>query len=82
MPIEQLLKRLSGQVRALHHLDMLVAYHARRMSNAQRWYRIADAEDNHLWKAHCIGIGDNAFRQTGRWCNERRRVRAFSVLGT
>ena len=78
---EKLIKRLEGQVRALRYLDILVAHHARRMSNAQRWYRIADADGNQLWKSHLITMGDDAFRQCGKWSNERRRARAYSVLG-
>ena len=82
MPIEKLIKRLEGQVRALRLLDKLVDHHARRMGQAQRWFKIANAEDNHLWKSHLITMGDDAFRQCGKWSNERRRVRAYSVLDT
>lgn len=82
MPIEKLIKRLEGQVRALRYLDILVDYHAKRMSNANRWFKLAVADDNQLWKSHLITMGDDAFRQCGKWSNQRRRARAFSVLGT
>ena len=79
MSAEKYIARLKAQVRALHYVQKLINHHAKRMSQAQRWYRIADAEGNQLWKSHLITMGDDAFKECGRWSNEYRRVQAYEL---
>ena len=70
-------KQMFGKIRALMLIDALIKYHAGRMSKLSRYMRLARAYNNKLWEKHLLNLHMDAFKQTGRWNNERRRGVAF-----
>jgi hypothetical protein len=68
-----------AKVRALGLIDILIAHHGARLSKFHRDLRLARAHNNFTWEHHLMNLYDHAFRQCGRWANERRRVRAFKL---
>jgi hypothetical protein len=77
--MEENARKRWGKAIALHLLDRLVAHHGQRLSKLQRYLRLAKAYNNTLWERHLLNLIDDAFRNCGRWSNERRRVKAFDV---